>query len=83
MKLATMASMAMTTLGAAFELRDPMASPNVTTSGQSVIDNARHVSGCSNCRRKSDGSTVFDDKKHDDMEQSLRMVMYLSCWGPN
>jgi Wound-induced protein len=82
MKLANMATMAMTTLGAALEIRDPMANTNLTTSIGSVTTDARHKSGCSNCRRKNE-SSVFDAKHDKLMEESLRMVMYLSCWGPN
>ncbi|CAL9041463.1 unnamed protein product [Musa banksii] len=74
------------TLGAAIELKDQVAKPyssaikgNLSTIGSSTAEVGRFHS------TPESPTSEFrpHDKKHLAGEESLRTVMYLSCWGPS
>ncbi|URE38819.1 hypothetical protein MUK42_07664 [Musa troglodytarum] len=74
------------TLGAAIELKDQVAKPyssvlrgNLSTIGSSTAEVGRFHSTPEN------PTSEFrpHDKKYLAGEESLRTVMYLSCWGPS
>lgn len=75
------------TLGAAFGLKDHMIIPKSpailekwsSAAGSSVMQ-VKPVSSSFDPRRES-GKTC--NEKYQAAEKSMRMIFYLSCWGPN
>ncbi|KAJ4823242.1 hypothetical protein Tsubulata_034471 [Turnera subulata] len=85
MRLSNKAGIALM-LGAVFGVEDPIVTPkfpvilqNLKALGSQEVQ-VKHLTNASDATVEKG---VICDEKCQAAEKSLRMVMYLSCWGPN
>ncbi|EHA8590441.1 hypothetical protein COCNU_scaffold018904G000020 [Cocos nucifera] len=70
-------------LGAALELKDEVAVPNFLASKRNYWLSTAQVGLLPNIDSSPNKERVPNKMKAMTAEESLRMVFYLSCWGPN